>query len=435
MMIFHNPGLIDLDAVRTMGVSVKRPGSFGYFGTGLKFAIATILRGGGSITIWRGEAMHTIGTVTKEIRGEEFEIICLDDEQMGITNQLGRNWKPWMVLRELGCNARDEGGDFNLLPENEDERARAIDEHIGEDMTRIIVDWPDLDAAFAEQDTLFLDPDLPRIFESDDLEACDGESQFIFYRGVRVYKLPRKSRLTYNLLSDQYLTEDRSLIGHHSLDEALRDYLLADAEQELIEMLITGEGQYEPEIDFKSHSQEPSRAFLDAALEVRQRGDLESASIRGILMKAMRQGTLIGGSVGGASSMTSGALGTVLKSLRGLGIKIDTEKTPIVVIDELPADMQSLAENDRIYILPELLEGSLYNLAFELLLRWIDLQAPYGSAREAAQLLADPLFRRDPILATARDSDEQAAPEIDSGLPRVTIDDDEVAPFDQPAEA
>ena len=84
MLIFRNPGLIDLEAVRTLGVSVKLPGSFGRFGTGLKFAIARILRGGGSITIYRGLEAHTLGTVDREVRGETFQIVTLDGEPMGL---------------------------------------------------------------------------------------------------------------------------------------------------------------------------------------------------------------------------------------------------------------------------------------------------------------------------------------------------------------
>ena len=42
-------------AIRTLGVSVKVGDSpIGYFGTGLKFALATILRKGGEIVLKRG---------------------------------------------------------------------------------------------------------------------------------------------------------------------------------------------------------------------------------------------------------------------------------------------------------------------------------------------------------------------------------------------
>ena len=55
MIIFENKGLIDVHAISIMGVSVKEEGSIGYFGTGLKYAIATLLREGQKITIWRGK--------------------------------------------------------------------------------------------------------------------------------------------------------------------------------------------------------------------------------------------------------------------------------------------------------------------------------------------------------------------------------------------
>ena len=96
MIVFRNTGLIDLTAVRTLGVSVKEEGAIGYFGTGVKFAIATILRGGGSITLYRGKDEHRFGTVSQEVRGQSFEVVTFDGAELGFTTALGRYWKPWM---------------------------------------------------------------------------------------------------------------------------------------------------------------------------------------------------------------------------------------------------------------------------------------------------------------------------------------------------
>ena len=46
MIIFQNKGLIDVHAISIMGVSVKEDNSIGFFGTGLKYAIAVLLREG-----------------------------------------------------------------------------------------------------------------------------------------------------------------------------------------------------------------------------------------------------------------------------------------------------------------------------------------------------------------------------------------------------
>ena len=112
MIVFRNQGLIDLTAVRTLGVSVKEEGAIGYFGTGLKFAIATILRNGGQVIIWRGEDRHEFGVSPADVRGKSFDIVTLDGAEIGFTTKLGRDWEPWMAFRELACNALDEGGEY-----------------------------------------------------------------------------------------------------------------------------------------------------------------------------------------------------------------------------------------------------------------------------------------------------------------------------------
>ena len=69
MIVFQNPGLIDMAAVTTMGVSVKNDGAIGYFGTGLKFAIATILRNKCALTIHRGLEAFAFTSEEITIRG------------------------------------------------------------------------------------------------------------------------------------------------------------------------------------------------------------------------------------------------------------------------------------------------------------------------------------------------------------------------------
>lgn len=45
MIIFRNKGVIDPKSITTFGVSSKEnPGAIGFFGTGLKYAIAILLR-------------------------------------------------------------------------------------------------------------------------------------------------------------------------------------------------------------------------------------------------------------------------------------------------------------------------------------------------------------------------------------------------------
>lgn len=230
-IIFRNPGLADLRALTTLGVNVK-PNStnpIGYFGTGFKFAVATLLRHDCSIVLWRGLDRHVITAKPVTIRGESFSIVCLDDRELGFTTALGKNWEPWQAYRELHCNAVDEGGDTTRL-------------HGGTHFTGIVDDtWlvvsgDAIEAAHSKRHE-FLLLDQPQIITS----TCDVRmrpAHHIFYRGIAARKLERPSRYTWNITTEKRLSEDRT-IDYYA---AMLDIVLGINEfddQKLIEDILT----------------------------------------------------------------------------------------------------------------------------------------------------------------------------------------------------
>src|SRR5882724_11960473 len=111
MIVFQNPGLIDLDAALVMGVNAKLGESpIGFFGTGLKYAMATLLRNNCRFRIFRGVEEFQITTQKLSFRDKNFDLVWLNGSKLGFTTDLGRNWKPWQAYRELYSNAKDEGG-------------------------------------------------------------------------------------------------------------------------------------------------------------------------------------------------------------------------------------------------------------------------------------------------------------------------------------
>lgn len=395
MIIFRNQGLIDLDAVRTMGVSVKNPGSFGFFGTGLKFAIATVLRGGGEIAIWRDGQQHQIGTTERMIREQAFDLITLDGEPIGITTQLGKNWEPWMVLRELGCNAKDEGGDFIQTADDFEIEARP-------GWTVISVKWAALDDAYEDRGQLFLETKDEPAIATESLRAFDRPSPYLYYRGVRVYKLDKPSRLTYDLLSHQTLTEDRTLAGVYMADYLIKSALLACPSRALIYAAITaGDGYHENALSFDAGA-EASKAFIDAALDAKEKGAPLPETIRRLVLKHMREKESYGGGV--FHRIISKPLEFALEALGELGLRIDLAANPVIVIKELPVEgMRSMAENGRIYLLDSLLTEGPAAIATEIIKRWVDLNSTLGLAEEAVDLLAPMLIKSSERLSRAAD--------------------------------
>ena len=109
VLVFENAGELDPRFLSTFGCSVKESDNpIGWFGTGLKFAIAVLLRTGHSIRVLTGTRQLEITTRTDTLRGQSFAFVCVDGEPAGFTTELGKNWELWMAYRELYCNTKDE---------------------------------------------------------------------------------------------------------------------------------------------------------------------------------------------------------------------------------------------------------------------------------------------------------------------------------------
>lgn len=359
MIIFRNPGLIDLKAATTLGVNVKvQPGAFGYFGTGLKFAIATILRNGGSITLYRGERRYDFGLTPTDIRGEAFNIVHIQEPgqpalDLGFTDQLGRNWQPWMVLRELGCNADDENGSFFQLSDPESGWDGPAD-----DETTFIVTWDALDEAFKLAHDIFYDHGRTPLISNVKLQVAEGPSDFLFYRGIRAMKLERQSHFTYNIISEQTLTEDRNLAHSYYADAVVRQFWMGCQDPELVKQAITtGNNFYEAHLRFDADEQtELSRTFIDAALDLRdERNDQLSVHAKQAMLKAIRreaeEETYYGGSHG---RRRSDNLTFALETLGELfdSDDIDWSELQVVTIDDdaTTAEAPIFLERERIYV-------------------------------------------------------------------------------------
>lgn len=106
-----NKGELDIRLVSLMGGTTKTGNSYkiGRFGTGLKYSLAYLVRNNIDFKIFIGEKEVKITTVKEEIQGTTFEIIYIDGQRSSITSTMGADWEGWMIVREIYCNALDEG--------------------------------------------------------------------------------------------------------------------------------------------------------------------------------------------------------------------------------------------------------------------------------------------------------------------------------------
>lgn len=239
-VVFQNPGLVDLAAVTTMGISVKEGDQpIGYFGTGLKFAIATILRDGGAITLFRGMDCHEFTTTTVTVRGQDFEQVCMDGTPLGFTTQLGRDWEPWMAFRELASNCRDEGGHYS--------HGTDWSPRLGH--TTIAVRG--LEQVYMDRRDILLEGDPVASFGSVDIHH--GQGNYVFYRGVRIFTPSRPTVMRYNINAPIDLTEDRTARWTFQVHGQIEQAIQAMTDEGMLRRVLTcGESHLEHHLDLAS---------------------------------------------------------------------------------------------------------------------------------------------------------------------------------------
>lgn len=207
MIVFENDGEIDPRLVMLIGVNVKETTSaIGFFGTGLKYAVACLSRWGEEIRIQSGAQEYQFSAENTEIRGRNFGILAmysrLDRAPLGFTTELGKRWEPWMVYRELWCNAYDEPSpkvyEVDTAPRPEAGK------------TRIVVSGEKIEAAHGDRDTYILGKRRNLLHKVTGLEIYEGPGDRIFYRGIAVQTPDKPALYTYNITSHLYLTEDRT---------------------------------------------------------------------------------------------------------------------------------------------------------------------------------------------------------------------------------
>lgn len=253
-IIFENQGEIDMRSVSTFGVSVKDgENPIGYFGTGLKYGIAVLLRTGHEVTIQSGEKEFPVLCRTETVRGKEFGFVYAGDMPLGFTTELGKNWEVWMAYRELFCNAKDESGKVF--------ESKECHEPVS-GLTRVIVEGKSFVDSHLKRDEFLLsgEPD----FKLGTLEVRYRPSRNFFYRGVKVMEFQKPAMFTYNETRGVTLTEDRSVKDPYSAIYGVARAILEHAERPMLEkVLMADDENIESVFDYHGWtSLDPGRDFF-----------------------------------------------------------------------------------------------------------------------------------------------------------------------------
>lgn len=240
-VVFKTPTLLDIRAITTFGLHAKpnTPNPIGYFGTGLKMAIAVLVRNNIPIRLWIGNREYEFYTYNGKFRDVDTQFIRMRERtgikkwfhtDLGFTTQTAKDWEVWMAYRELESNTRDEEGMTYIMSSGEEAP------YPSGYTTTIAVGPSDKFVEAAEgKEGVFLPNGLRGdVADQPDFQVIDKPSSYLYYRGMRVMKLEQPSLMTYNILKKQELTEDRTLKDQWWMPYQLVRWLGANQDLKLV---------------------------------------------------------------------------------------------------------------------------------------------------------------------------------------------------------
>lgn len=233
-----NSGEIDSAALFLLGASSKEgdQSKIGFFGSGNKYALATLLRKGIPFDIYSGTRRIDITLQPVDFRGETFEQICLDGQPTSFTTRMGPTWETWFALREFVCNAIDEGG-FELS---------LVQTDLGgvEGTTQIYVDYaPEVAQFFSNlEDYIYTGPNLfEAVTTYGKIAILEGTPEGVFniYRkGVCVRAQGSKDKSLFRYDCDSLeINESRVVVYDYQIREAIAS-ILAKAPLEIVQKFL-----------------------------------------------------------------------------------------------------------------------------------------------------------------------------------------------------
>jgi hypothetical protein len=377
VVIFENQGEIDMRAVTTMGISAKdKSDAIGYFGTGLKYAIAVLLREGCEIVVNSGNQKYIFEKKSIDFRGKKFEIITMNGVELPFTTELGKNWKVWQAFRELYCNCTDESGRiFKAFSEVEGSAGKTV----------IIAKGAEIVKAYDERKVVILE--TPFYLKDSNVQVHLGHSHHLYYRGIRVYDI-KHSLFTYNLTTYMELTEDRTIKWFWKPRGIIMNMVLTSTDKEFIRTILTAqEGTYERDFNFTDTTEAtatPSAEFLEVAdilhAQADNKGNLSAIAVS----SQYRHKTA--GNIRGVASLTS-IQNEQLRKATELSKKMgfDIDEYPVIVTDALGSTVLGLAEGETIYISTQAFTYGAKTVAQTLIEEYIHLKHGFEDECRAMQ--------------------------------------------------
>ena len=237
-LLIENGGELDSSSLILLGASTKRndDAKIGFFGSGNKYAIATLIRENVPFRIFSGEKEINISTEGVNFRDIEFKKISIDGCPTSLTTDMGPEWREWMAIREWVSNSIDEGN--SLIDKNYNNDVvgkqgvtRFYVQHVPA-VKQVVDNWNSM-FAYDRTDVVY-STDKGKIYSQNN----KNENILLFRKGIRAYESENQKSLFQYDMNEFHINESRLIDNLYAAGAKVVDMLLQCDNKKIIRKIV-----------------------------------------------------------------------------------------------------------------------------------------------------------------------------------------------------